>query len=150
MRLIALTLLTLVPAALLSCRQNDAPDEATELLERVRDQDYTAWQRAPGFGSRTPSDAPHSDQVEIFVNDVVGDALAADEPLTEWPEGSIIVKDGYTDDGELALIAVMAKRSTGWFWAEYDADDAPLYSGVPDVCVDCHDSGSDFVRAFGF
>jgi hypothetical protein len=86
----------------------------------------------------------------MFVNDVVADALAADSVLTEWPEGSIIVKDGYTDDGELALIALMEKRADGWFWAEYDGDGEILYSGVPDVCVDCHDSGSDFVLAFGF
>jgi hypothetical protein len=142
--------LTLVLVALAACRQNDSPDEAAELLERVRAEDYASWQRAPGYDSRTPSDAPHSDQVEIFVNDVLGAALAEEEVATEWPEGSIIVKDGYTDDGELALVAIMEKRASGWFWAEYDADDAPLYSGVPDVCVDCHDSGSDFVRAFGF
>lgn len=141
---------SLLFVAIGACRQNDSPDEAVELLERVRAEDYTAWQRAPGFGERTLSNAPHSDQVEIFVNDVVADALAADEALSEWPKGSIIVKDGYTDDGELALIALMEKRDDGWFWAEYDADDAPLYSGVPDICVDCHASGADGVRAFGF
>jgi hypothetical protein len=143
--LLFLTLLTLG-----ACRQNDAPDEAAELLERVRDEDYGSWQRAPGYDERTPSDAPHSDAVEIFVNDVVAGALVSEEALSEWPEGSIIVKDGYTDDGELALIAVMEKRANGWFWAEYDGEGATLYSGVPDICIDCHDGGSDFVRAFGF
>jgi hypothetical protein len=141
---------SLLLVAVGACRQNDSPDEAAELLERVRAEDYPSWQRAPGYEERTPSNAPHSDQVEMFVNDVVADALAADSVLTEWPEGSIIVKDGYTDDGELALIALMEKRADGWFWVEYDGDGEILYSGVPDVCVDCHDSGSDFVLAFGF
>jgi hypothetical protein len=30
-----------------------------------------------------------------------------------------------------------------WFWAEYDDDGDPDYSGRPDVCVDCHCDGSD-------
>jgi hypothetical protein len=100
-----------------------------------------------GYEARVPSSAPHSDNVEIFVNDVVEAALASDG-LSEWPVGSIIVKDGTSDDGELELIALMEKREDGWYWAEYDGSGAALYSGDVDVCVDCHASGGDFVRAF--
>lgn len=130
-----------------SCRQNDDPTGADEVLARVQADEYRSWARAPGYEARVPSSAPHSDNVEIFVNDVVEAALASDG-LTEWPVGSIIVKDGTSDEGDLELIALMEKREDGWYWAEYDGSGAALYSGDVDVCVDCHASGGDFVRAF--
>ena len=129
------------------CRENDDPGGAEDLLVEMQEAGYRSWARAPGYAGRVPSDAPHSDAVEIFVNDVLEAALA--EPgATKWPEGSIIVKDGYTDDGENNLVAIMEKRSDGWYWAEYDGDGTALYSGAPAICTDCHSSGSDFVRAF--
>jgi hypothetical protein len=134
-------------AGLVACRENDDPMGAEDLLEQVQAQDYRSWQRAPGYEERRTSDAPHSDNVEIFVNDVVAGALAA-PGTTEWPVGSIIVKDGYTDAGELSLTALMEKRDDGWYWAEYDGEGTSLYSGKPAICTDCHGSGSDFVRAF--
>lgn len=143
-RYLAASLLLLVA----SCRQNDDPEGAEDLLQRVSADDYRSWVRAPGYESRTPSDAPHSDEVEIFVNETVVGALAAAPGASEWPVGSIIVKDGYTEAGELELTAIMEKREDGWYWAEYDADGKALYSGAPSICTDCHGSGSDFVRAF--
>ncbi len=69
--------------------------------------------------------------------------------LSEWPLGSWIIKDGYDGD-TLELVATMEKREAGWFWAEYDAEGSAAYSGSPAVCTDCHSSGADYVRAFGF
>ncbi len=135
--------------ALLACRQNDEPADAEDLLASVRDADYQSWTRAPNYPGRHVTNAPHSDEVEIFVNDVVVEALA-DESLEEWPVGSIIAKDGYASDGEHDIVALMEKREGGWFWAEYDADGTVLYSGAPSICTDCHEPGDDFVRAFGF
>ena len=83
------------------------------------------------------------------MNDVLEAALA-EGAADEWPVGSIVAKDGYTDDGELELTALMEKREEGWFWAEYDAEGTPLYSGAPTICTDCHEPGADYVRAFGF
>ena len=134
---------------LAACRQNDEPVDAEALLSQVEDADYRSWARAPSYPERTPSSAPHSDEVEIFVNDVVEAALA-EGVGAEWPIGSIIVKDGYTSEGELALTALMEKRESGWFWAEYDAEGTALYSGAPGICTDCHEPGADYVRAFGF
>ena len=133
-----------------ACRQNDEPAAAEELLADVQAADYQNWTRAPNYPSRQVTNAPHSDEVEIFVNDVVSEALASDPAPTEWPLGSIIAKDGYTSSGQLDIIALMEKRDDGWFWAEYAADGEVLYSGVPAICTDCHESGDDFVRAFGF
>lgn len=140
-------LLLLAALALVACRTNDDPEGAEALLAQVQDEDYRSWRRAPGYEERRPSTAPHSDNVEIFVNDVVAEALDG-AARSEWPDGSIIVKDGYADDGTHELTAIMEKREGVWFWAEYDANDEPLYSGAPSICTNCHESGSDDVRAF--
>ena len=79
----------------------------------------------------------------------LAEALASGEALTAWPEGSLIVKDGY-NKGEQHLVAAMEKREGGWFWAEYKASGEVSYSGDPGVCTRCHDAGADYVRAFGF
>lgn len=140
---------SLLAAACLSlaCGDNQDEDGARKLLADARADDYRSWERAPGWPTRTDSRAPHGDAVDIYVNDVIAAVLAAGEPLEAWPTGSLIVKDGW-DGSELELIAMLEKRSGGWFWAEFDADGDPTFSGKPDLCIDCHASGSDYVRAF--
>ncbi len=137
----------LAMVSLIACGDNQDDAGARDLLERVRAEHYRTWDRAPGFEQRKSSNAPHSDAVDIYVNDVVAEVLALREHDGAWPEGSIIVKDGFAGS-ELELIAIMQKREGRWYWAEYDSDGDPDYSGEPDICIDCHDSGSDFVRAF--
>jgi hypothetical protein len=130
-----------------ACGDNQDDAGARRLLDEVRADDYRSWSRAPGYEVRRSSTAPHSDDVDIYVNPVVELALFEGSDLDEWPVGSIVVKDGFAG-GDLELIAVMEKREDGWYWAEYDNDGDPDYSGKPDVCIDCHARGSDFVRAF--
>lgn len=131
-----------------ACRQNDAPGEAGVLFSQVQGE-YQGWQRAPGYEQRTPTEAPHGDAVEIFVNEELAAALEGGA-IDAWPVGAIVAKDAYSEDGELVVIALMEKREDGWFFAEYDPDGTPLYSGQPALCVDCHASGADSIRAFGF
>jgi hypothetical protein len=133
------------------CGDDQDPEGAQELFDRIQAEDYRGWERAPGYATTQPSDTAHSDAVDIYVNDVVAEALAAGEPLGAWPLDSLIVKDGFDGDGDLDLIAAMEKREGGWFWVEYtdpSAGGEAKYSGEPGICIDCHDSGSDFVRAF--
>jgi hypothetical protein len=85
--------------------------------------------------------------VDIYVNDRVAEVLALAEPAERWPTGATIVKDGFSGSS-LALIAIMEKRTDGWYWAEYDAAGDPDYAGRPSICTDCHRRGSDYVRAF--
>lgn len=130
-----------------ACTDNEDPEGAAVVWKLIHVEGYRDWQRAPGYPGRRPSNAPHGNSVEIFINDTVAHALDADAGTEEWPVGSIIVKDGY-DDGDLDLVAVMHKQTDGWFWAEYDSEGDPSYSGTPELCTDCHASGDDFVRAF--
>lgn len=138
---------TLLAALLIACGDNQDDAGARDLLARVRAAEYRTWDRAPGWEQRRASSAPHSDDVDIYINDRVAEVLALGEAPQAWPEGSIIVKDGF-DGSELEIVAIMEKRSDGWFWAEYDSEGDPDYSGRPDICIDCHASGSDGVRAF--
>lgn len=71
--------------------------------------------------------------------------FAIDSGETVWPDGATLVKEGY-NGAELVIVAVMEKRGEDWFFAEYTGDGEVLFSGQPEVCVDCH-SGSmhDFV-----
>jgi len=144
--LIALTTLIIpVTLASLACRNEDEAG-AEVLWDEIQAADYRSWARAPGFPGRTPSSASHGDEVDIFINDVLVDALAGG-PISEWPQGSLIVKDGHRD-GEHHIVAAMEKRDDGWYWAEYEADGTVEFSGTPGICTRCHDAGDDSVRAF--
>jgi hypothetical protein len=146
---------TIVRASLLvllamGCGDDQEPEAASALFDRIQEENYRGWDRAPGYETRQPSNTAHSDAVDIFINPAIADALTDGASLGAWPVGSLIVKDGYESGGELALIAAMEKRDDGWFWAEWtdtSGEDAK-YSGKPDICIDCHQSGSDHVRAF--
>jgi hypothetical protein len=133
---------------LAACGDNQDDAGARALLAKVRQQEYRSWDRAPGYETRRSTSAPHADSVDIYVNDLVQEVLSTDASATSWLEGSIIVKDGFSGS-DLELIAIMEKRSDGWYWAEYDDDGDPDYSGHPEICIDCHRRGSDYVRAFG-
>jgi hypothetical protein len=137
-------------ALLAACGSDDENEDdagARQLLARVRGEAYREWTRPPGWESRKPSNAPHGAEVDIYVNDTVADILARGDSVGSLAEGSTIVKDGW-NGGQLELIAIMDKRSDGWYWAEYDRNGEPTYSGHPATCTNCHSSGSDFVRAF--
>ena len=143
LRLAALSALVVTIAA---CGDDQSPDEASALYERINSENYRQWSRAPGYETRKPAASPHSDNVDIYVNDVIQKAIDDNKAIDAWPEGSIIVKDGFSGD-DLELVAVMEKRADGWFWAEYFDGDSK-FSGKPDTCIDCHKSGQDLVRAF--
>lgn len=136
-----------VAGAAAGCGDDQRPEEADALWKRIHDEGYRSWSRAPGYESRRESGAPHGDMVEIYVNDVVVQALASAKPLDVWPDGSLIVKDGWSGD-ELELVAAMEKRGADWFWAEWDGEGSSKYSGKPALCTDCHEAGSDYVMAF--
>lgn len=114
---------------------------------------FNSWQRAPGYPRRMPSLTAHSKAVEIFVNDKITTVLTTPttQPVTQWPVGSVIVKEGFSGSTR-KIVAAMEKRDSGWFWAEYNGTGDTLFSGSsPSTCIDCHDNrkdSSDWVYAF--
>ena len=144
--------LLLLMAAAVGCKETPDDEGFREQLEAV---DYRNFARAPGYESpRAASTAPHGDFVDIYMNDVVVDALAngpLDAPLDAWPDGSLIVKDGWgsADGDDWEFLAAMEKRDQQWFWAEYRGGDEVIYAALEDpTCTGCHDAGSDGVLAF--
>lgn len=132
-----------------ACGDDQEPERARRLWERIQAEGYRDWAPAPGYEERVPSRAAHGDAVAIYVNDVVEADLAMVPPVRAWSDGAIIVKDGF-DGSDLSLVAVMEKTDGEWFWAEYDDDGCSLFSGAPDLCTGCHAIGDDFVRGFFF
>lgn len=141
-RISALVAVLLLASA--GCGDNQDPAGAEELWRRLSAPDgYKTWARAPEVPKRIPSFTAHADGIELFINKPMTDAFASGAPVTEWPVGSIVVKEGYKKD-TLAIVAVMEKRPDGWYWAEYDGDGDTLFSGKPKVCVNCHDNRKDY------
>jgi len=138
-------LLFMLASVAAACRNQDEAG-AEALWAELQDADYRGWARAPGFPGLEPSATAHGDQVEIFINDTVVEALTR-TGLKTWPEGSLIVKDGFKA-GKPYIVAAMERREDGWFWAEWDPNGKVLFSGEPRVCTKCHASGDDAVRAF--
>lgn len=142
----AVLLLCLLGVTVSGCTEDLDPEGARQFWNNYSGE-YRNWQRAPGYESRVASRAAHGDAVDIFVNDVVVQALENNE-TSVWPVGSVIIKDGYEGD-ELNFIAGMEKRDDGtWFWVEYNGDGDTLFSGDPEICTGCHSIGDDWVRGF--
>ena len=135
--------------ALVGCKDNQDPDGADAPgIGSTRGLPHGA--RAPGYAKSKASFTAHARAVDIYVNPTIAQALEAQAPLRAWPEGSMVVKDGFSKDGDLAIVAVMEKRSDGWYWVEFDGEGEPLFSGRPRVCIDCHArSAHDFTWGFG-
>jgi len=144
-------LVTALAATLLTGCGDDARNQdesgAIALLARVQGENYRSWARPPGWEERRTSNGVHAKETDIFINAVAEEALATEPTRGPLPQGSLIVKDGYNAN-DYRLTAIMEKRTDGWYWAEYDPTGTPTFSGHPDLCINCHQAGTDFVRAF--
>ena len=85
---------------------------------------------------RFVSNTRHADESDVYVNPTLADAERG-RARTSWPDGSIVVKDGFSG-GDKSLVAIMEKTGGAWFFAEYNGKGESLYSGQPKVCLDCH------------
>jgi hypothetical protein len=159
MRSVSKTTLGVLVVALASaltagCRDNQDPAGAEALWDRVSTSGYESWPHPPRHPGKQPSFTLHSGSVEIFLNPVVADAYARGTTRaagsdagssSEFPVGSLVVKNGYSGNGsKLSIVAVMEKRTEGWYFAEYSADGTPLFSGRPAICLDCHEARKDY------
>ena len=140
---IAVVIVAGLGAAAYAAKQKSANKATVVKVEAVENRDLVASVTASG---------QVSPRTKVDVSADITGALATPRTtaLTEWPVGSVIVKEGFSGDSR-KLVAVMEKRADGWFWAEYDDGGDSKYSGRPSVCTDCHDNRkgySDWVYAF--
>lgn len=133
--------------ALLSCGcSGEDIDESggQALWQMLQDEDYQQWQAAPGYEQPKPTVRAHGSTARVYVNDVVETALA-DSGLDEWPTGSLLAKDSFDGSGTRTLVAALQKRDDGWYFAEWSASGEVKYAGSPEVCINCHQAGNDWV-----
>lgn len=110
--------------------------------------DYQSFAAGPGYETPQPTQGRHGMDVLIYINSVMEGAL--DETgLFEWPDGSLVVKDGFDADGNLASISSLEKYEGEWYFAEYDGDGATLSAGLETAaCRGCHHDGNDAILIF--
>jgi len=119
---------------------------------------YDTWAQSGEWVGVQPSlDGTHGDYVQIWIN-AAGEATLTAASGGDMAEGTIIAKEGYTDEAgaDLRFIAVMQKitgydaDNGDWFYAVYNADGSVVNAGQNAVgqCVACHSSGQDSVRAY--
>ena len=130
-----------VAAVSAGCRDNQDPQGADALWARVSQSGYRQWTRARAYPKREPSFTLHGGSVEIFLSPALAAARDGKAPLQQFPDGAMVVKEGYSGTSDdLAIVAVMEKRAGEWYFAEYSGDGEALFSGKPKICVDCHEA----------
>jgi len=119
---------------------------------------YTEWAPVPGQTTGFyEGQSPHGAQLKTYVNRTFFDQPEAP------PHGSIVIKENYMPDKQLAAITVMYRvkdydpENNDWYWVKYDADGTvaltPPEKGSKPIagrfqsCIECHQSaeGDDFL-----
>ena len=109
-------------------------------LEQV---DYqTSWRLWPGQGKKYPSMGGHMELLTTYVNPPAHAAIVGKEGA--MAPGSIVLKETYTEAGELLNITVMYKvegyypEHNDWFWLKALDDGTVELEGKPEGCFVCH------------
>lgn len=116
---------------------------------------YENWAPAPGQnGEAYPGESPHGAFLKLYMN------RKAITNLGDMPNGSILVKENYAEDGRTLAAITVIYRSTGfdpehgdWYWAKFNPDGSVArvgetrLAGKVQSCIDCHAgaAGGDFV-----
>ena len=109
------------------------------------------WSLWPGKGEHYTGQEPHGMLLTSYMNSTALAAYRAEE--LPFPEGSIIVKENYTPEKELAAVTVMMKSSGynpdggDWYWLKRLADGTVAVEGRGAGCIDCHQASvEDWIR----
>lgn len=141
----------------------NAPREQDSFEERLwnwlQTVQYRNWAPAPGqTGDFYPGQEPHGAQLKMYLNRT---AVANPEDL---PPGSIIVKENFTPEQELAAITIMYRvegydpENHDWYWVKYrpngevdrtppDKGSRPIAGRFPS-CINCHSGAQGNDLAF--
>ena len=102
-------------------------------------RNYPVWPGKEGFYEST---MPPGNILKLFVNDIALDTIVNKKGL--FQEGSLLIKENYTDDRKLFLITVMYKSKGfnpaghDWYWVKYKPDGEARLEGKVDACINCH------------
>lgn len=123
---------------------NQRPEpKAKAVWDYLQQQNYPEnWAYWPGTEAFYEGTEPHGALLTTYVNAVAGEALV-DKP-SSMPAGSMIVKENYSPDKELAAVTVMYKAEgynpehNDWFWLKRLPDGRVEASGKVESCQGCH------------
>lgn len=129
------------------------PDPAAVWTYITQTSPYQQWKMWPDHQGMQPGRAPHGPFHIVYVND---QAYQSTQP--PLADGSIQVKESYTEDKKLAAISIMYKvkgynpGAGDWFWANYDPDGKAGPYGQPNGCISCHGvrANNDYVTVHEF
>lgn len=122
---------------------------------RAEMADYASWSQPDGWeGVRYSCDGSHGPYVATYMNDVAAEAVASG--ATELPEGALLVKDVFADDGVTRTGAAAMRKVPGfapdagdWYWVAWDAADAVRMEGAQTMCSGCHAAATlDYAASF--
>jgi hypothetical protein len=113
------------------------------LWRRIKTESpYENYQFFPNLDGLRAGQAPHGAFHIVYVNNVLSRALPLDKKIA--PNGTIVVKENYTPEEDLAAITVMAKvegfspETNDWFWAMFSPEGNVNAEGSLQGCIDCH------------
>ena len=116
---------------------------AERLWERItKETNYKKYPSWPNYKGYQSGQSPHGRYHKLFINPRLRNSLPIKNKVA--PAGSIVVKENYTADKELAFYTVMAKvkdynpANKDWYWAKYDMDGKVKAAGNLKNCADCH------------
>jgi len=131
-----------------NAREDTASVTGADVYNMItEDSDYRQWDLWPGAGEFYESSGAHGELLTTYVTEDAKIAIENREGVL--PEGSIVVKEGYTSDRQLSNIVVMYKvegydpEHNDWFWASYSPEGEVLAEGQVDGCINCHNSAKD-------
>jgi hypothetical protein len=122
--------------------------DAVQLYDYIMKGDpYESWELWPGKGKLYKGTEPHGALLTTYVNQPA--YFSAKDKSGKMKDGSIIVKENYTPDKNLAALTVIYKikgynpSAGNWFWAKYDTEGKVLASGKVESCIGCHGKNKD-------
>jgi hypothetical protein len=108
---------------------------------------YTDWPLWPGTKELYEGTQPHGAYLTTYVNEQAKESI--EKKSGELEDGSIVVKENYSQEKKLAAVTVMFKK-TGydpnhgdWFYLKYTADGAIESEGKVNGCISCHAKAKD-------
>ncbi len=141
-----------------TARANGRQTFEEKFWQYLTENNYRQWAPVPGkTGDAYEGQSPHGEMLKMYLN-----RRAAGRPH-ELPDGSIIVKENFSADGETLTAITVMYRSTGyhgdagdWYWVRYQPDGKVEHTltdagtmklaGKVNGCIDCHAAaeGGDF------
>ncbi len=137
----------LIPALVWATgKTKDMPEaEGEELLNYITEENpYHEWELWPGTEKLYEGTEPHGVRLTTYVNEKALEGIREGMLEENMPDGSIIVKENYSDEEELINVTSMYKKegfnpdAGDWFWLVHTPDKEVENAGKIGMCIGCH------------